>query len=105
MNIYIVINGFQDNNESRDIYRPGDIYPGEGLESTEERIKELSTKDNRMGYPFIKRATIREMQGIAYKKGLSYPEKATVAQMEEILTGKAVSANGSKGDTADNPKK
>lgn len=105
MSIYIVINGFQDNTENRDIYRPGDIYPGEGLESTEKRIKELATKDNRMGYPFIKRATIREMQEIAYQRGLSYPEKATVAQMVEVLTGKAVSADGSEGDATDDPKK
>ena len=48
---YIVIEGFYDlqdpEGRSFHLYNKGDIYPREGLEPTEERIKELSGPDNR----------------------------------------------------------
>ena len=42
----------QDNNH---IYKKGDVYPREGLEPTKERIKELSSKKNKIGEILIKK--------------------------------------------------
>lgn len=37
------------------IYKKGDIYPREGLKPSKERIKELSTKKNKIGEVLIKK--------------------------------------------------
>lgn len=54
---YRVIEGFYDlqdpEKDSYHLYGKGDIYPREGLEPTEERIAELSGKDNRRRQPLI----------------------------------------------------
>ena len=54
---YRVIEGFYDlqdpEKDSFHLYDKGDIYPREGLEPTEERIAELSGKDNRRRQPLI----------------------------------------------------
>ena len=50
MEKYIVIyERFKDLEDNNYIYKKGDIYPREGLEPTKERIKELSTKKNKIG--------------------------------------------------------
>lgn len=43
-------------------YKKGDIYPREGLEVTEERLKELSSKNNKLGEILIKKVKINESQ-------------------------------------------
>lgn len=56
MEEYIVIyERFKDLEDNDYIYRKGDIYPREGLEPTKERIKELSTKKNKIGEILIKK--------------------------------------------------
>ncbi|MBQ8054484.1 MAG: hypothetical protein IJ198_11875 [Lachnospiraceae bacterium] len=54
---YRVIEGFYDlqdpEGKSFHLYNKGDIYPREGLEPTEERIKELSGKGNQRKQPLI----------------------------------------------------
>lgn len=47
----IAFNDLQDNQRS---YAVGEEYPRPGLHVTKARIKELSTADNRMGFPLIK---------------------------------------------------
>lgn len=55
---YRVIEGFYDlqdpEGKSFHLYNKGDIYPREGLEPTEDRIKELSGKGNQRKQPLIK---------------------------------------------------
>lgn len=47
----------QDNNYK---YKQGDIYPREGLEVSEERIKELSTINNKLGEILIQKIENKE---------------------------------------------
>jgi hypothetical protein len=56
MEKYIVIyERFKDLEDNNYIYKKGDIYPREGLEPSKERIKELSTKKNKIGEILIKK--------------------------------------------------
>lgn len=56
MEKYIVIyERFKDLEDNNYIYKKGDIYPREGLDPTKERIKELSSKKNKIGEILIKK--------------------------------------------------
>jgi len=56
MDKYIVVyNRFKDLKDNNHIYAKGDVYPREGLEPTKERIKELSSKKNKIGEVLIKK--------------------------------------------------
>ena len=52
--MFIVINAFLDLQDAKYLYDVGDAYPREGLEPSEERIKELLGSDNLQGQPMIK---------------------------------------------------
>ena len=52
--MFIVINAFLDLKDAEYLYDVGDAYPREGLEPSEERIKELLGSDNLQGQPMIK---------------------------------------------------
>lgn len=56
MDKYVVVySRFKDLKDNNHIYRKGEIYPREGLEPTKERIKELSSKKNKIGEVLIKK--------------------------------------------------
>lgn len=56
MEKYVVVySRFKDLKDNNHIYRKGDVYPREGLEPTKERIKELSSKKNKIGEVLIKK--------------------------------------------------
>ena len=56
MDKYVVVySRFKDLKDNNHIYRKGDVYPREGLEPTKERIKELSSKKNKIGEVLIKK--------------------------------------------------
>lgn len=52
---YKVINFFTDKQDNRHSYNVGDIFPRQGMTVTEERTRELSTSDNRLGKPLIEK--------------------------------------------------
>lgn len=52
--MFIVINAFLDLQDAEYLYDVGDAYPREGLEPSEERIKELLGADNLQGQSMIK---------------------------------------------------
>ena len=52
--MFIVINAFLDLKDNEHLYEVGDAYPREGIEPSEERIKELLGSDNLQGQPMIK---------------------------------------------------
>nr|DAH91299.1 MAG TPA: hypothetical protein [Caudoviricetes sp.] len=52
--MFIVINAFLDLKDNEHLYEVGDAYPREGIEPSEERIKELLGSDNLQGQPVIK---------------------------------------------------
>lgn len=51
--MYKVIKPFRDLQDDNHRYIPGDEYPRSGLEVSDSRLEELSTKNNRIGYPVI----------------------------------------------------
>lgn len=51
---YKVIHDFYDVNDDRQLYKIGDKYPKGRKQGTKERLAELSSKDNKAGYPLIK---------------------------------------------------
>ena len=51
---YEVLEYFEDKQDNRRKYFPGDAYPRRGLKPTAERLEELSTDRNRRGVPLIK---------------------------------------------------
>lgn len=56
MDKYVVVYAkFKDLQDNNYIYKKGDVYPREGLEPTKERIKELSSKKNKIGEVLIKK--------------------------------------------------
>lgn len=50
-----VIRPFSDLQDNGYIYNAGDFYPREGYETTEERIQELATTNNKLGKVFIQK--------------------------------------------------
>lgn len=53
MSKYLVIDSFKDLQDNKYQYKAGDTYPRLGLEPSKQRIKELSTTNNRRGKVFI----------------------------------------------------
>lgn len=51
--MYKVIKFFTDLKDHDHAYRVGDIFPRKGLAVSEERLKELSTDQNKRGIPLI----------------------------------------------------
>lgn len=52
---YKVIAIFTDRQDNRWRYNVGDIFPRQGLSVSDERIKELSSDENRRGIPLIEK--------------------------------------------------
>jgi len=60
---YQVISRFYDKqDESKYVYNVGDVFPREGQEVTEERIKELSTDKNALKRPLIELIKTEEVK-------------------------------------------
>ena len=56
MEKYIVIYKiFKDLQDKEHIYKKGDTYPREGYQPTQKRIKELASKNNKIGETLIKK--------------------------------------------------
>ena len=53
MGKYTVLRKFTDLQDNNYKYHAGDLYPRDGIEVSAERIKELSTDQNRQGSPLI----------------------------------------------------
>lgn len=51
--MYRVVKFFTDLQDGDHPYHVGEAFPRDGVEVTEERIKELSGKENRQGVPLI----------------------------------------------------
>ena len=52
--MYTVINTFSDKQDANRLYRPGDIYPAEGVKVTKGRLHELSHRHPMTGKVYIK---------------------------------------------------
>lgn len=59
--MYIVVNKFKDLEDNEYLYDVGKVYPHEKKDISEERIKELSTKKNKLKKVLIKEVDISEL--------------------------------------------
>lgn len=53
--MFRVIHVFFDLNDNNHRYLVGDTFPHKGVEVDEDRIKELATKKNKLGFPLIEK--------------------------------------------------
>lgn len=83
MEKYIVIRQFQDKKDNKYFYEVGDIYPREGMETSEERIKELSTKKNKNKKIYIKKIKINESQEET-KENIETESKETQEEKQDV---------------------
>lgn len=51
--MYVVINSFRDKQDNKRLYKPGDIFPVEGVKVTKSRINELSRRHPETGKVYI----------------------------------------------------
>lgn len=103
--MYKVIAYFTDLQDNNHVYNPADpscnTYPREGLKPTDERIAELSGKDNKQGKPLIekveektnlKKMKVEELQAYAKEKGIELDGATTkadiLAKIEEAEAAK-----------------
>ena len=96
---YKVIHYFTDLQDFNHAYKVGDDYPRLGLDVSEERLKELSSKNNKQGKPLIQKvkeknfldefAEKEEKSEIMYTKTeinrMSASELKELAKRKEIL--------------------
>lgn len=59
--MYIVVNKFKDLEDNEYLYDVGKVYPHEKKDVKEERIKELSTKKNKLKKVLIKEVDISDL--------------------------------------------
>lgn len=50
---YKVVKAFTDLQDNRHVYNAGDQFPRDGVDVSEDRLKELSSADNKRGIPLI----------------------------------------------------
>ena len=79
--MFKVIKPFRDLQDDNHRYIPGDEYPRSGLEVSESRLEELSTANNRIGYPVIEiikeEPKVAEMASGEPKKTIEEVDKGT----------------------------
>lgn len=51
--MFVVIKPFRDMQDNNFVYKAGDQFPRDGAEVSEDRLKELSSSDNKIGRPLI----------------------------------------------------
>lgn len=53
--MYKVIKLFADLQDKNHEYKPGDVFPREGLKVTDKRLEELAGSNNKQGVPLIEK--------------------------------------------------
>ena len=56
----VVYKAFKDLEDEEYLYKKGDIYPREGFKPTKARIKELTSKKNKIGEVLIEAVKVEE---------------------------------------------
>jgi len=81
--MYKVLYAFTDLQDGNTIYHSGEIYPRKGASVTDERIAELATSANKLGYPLI--AEVHELN----------PDGEPALESHEKPVSRASSSQGS----------
>ncbi len=89
--MYRVVKFFTDLQDGDHPYHVGDSFPRDGVEVTEDRIKELSGKYNRQGVPLIEyedeknqEALAQEMESVEVERENDTGENKTGIEHEEV---------------------
>ena len=96
---YVVIHYFQDLKDNNHPYLVGDAFPRQGVFATHERIKELSTSNNKQFKPLIKlveevkqytktdinRMPIAELRELASENGIDGFEDMSGAELKKAI--------------------
>ena len=85
--MYKVIKLFADLKDGNHVYKPGDIFPRNGVTVSDDRIAELAGSNNKQGTPLIK----------AEEAPAEVPE---VVEVAEEAPGKKTTAKKAAKDTA-----
>jgi len=89
---YTVVKYFTDLQDNNFAYHEGDTFPREGLEVSDERIKELSTTANRRGVVLIEKVeegSVEQVEEEVSKKASSEPKKDTEDTKAGVSPSKA----------------
>ena len=90
---YIVVKDFTDLQDNDHVYKADDQYPREGVKVTDDRIKELSSTDNKRKEVLIKEQddysalTVKELQDIAKEREIEGYSKLKKDELIEALKG------------------
>ena len=79
--MYKVINAFTDLQDDCAVYHTGDIYPRKGTSVSDERIAELSTSANKLGFPLI--AEVHELNPDGEPTSESYEKPVSRASSSQ----------------------
>lgn len=82
--MYRVLRRFEDLQDNRHLYQPGDNFPRAGLKVSGERIKELSSCENKRRVPLIK-SEVDEKKSVEEPKPVEpeHTENTTETSLEE----------------------
>lgn len=76
--MYRVLRRFEDLQDDRHLYQPGDNFPRAGLKVSGERIKELSSCENKRRVPLIKVVSQEQEKSIESEVEKSVEESKSV---------------------------
>lgn len=86
--MYKAIHYFRDLHDNDHEYKPGDVFPREGIQVDEKRLAELSGDSNKQGKPLIKKVDEKPEEKADESVG-TVPDKEGASQGEPARRTKA----------------
>ena len=86
--MYKAVVYFTDLQDDRYAYNPGDVFPREGLKVSGERLAELSSNNNKRGYPVIELAKEAKPLVVEEEPVIDLPEPKDPVIEEDVKIAK-----------------